>query len=260
MSDEEAPLLVATGVTCRFGAIAACRDIDLTLYPGEILGIVGESGAGKSSLLRSLAGLLPPAGGSVRYTDACGRAHDLYQLDDSALRRLAYAEWGVVHQNPDDGLRAHISAGGNVAEPLLRQGATEYGRVREQARRWLAEVELDPARMDDRVRDFSGGMQQRVQLARNLVTEPRVLFLDEPTGGLDVSVQARLLDLIRQLVARLDVAVVLVTHDLAAVRLLAHRLVVMQQGHVVEQGLTDQVLDDPQHPYSQLLVASELRC
>jgi putative phosphonate transport system ATP-binding protein len=101
-------------------------------------------------------------------------------------------------------------------------------------------------------------MQQRVQIARNLVTKPRLLFLDEPTGGLDVSVQATLLDLLRSLVGSLGIAAVVVTHDLGVVRLLAHRLIVMKDGRVVEQGLTDQVLDDPQHPYSQLLVSSIL--
>lgn len=257
---SDAPLLEAEAVTCRFGRVTACRDVDVALHAGEILGIVGESGAGKSTLLRCLAGMVRPATGSVSYTDTAGRGHPLHALEDSALRRLSRTDWGFVHQNPHDGLHPHLSAGANVAEPLLRCGETRYGRIRTTARHWLEQVELDPVRMDDRVRTFSGGMQQRVQLARNLVTEPRLLFLDEPTGGLDVSVQARLLDLIRQLVARLQVAVVLVTHDLAAVRLLAHRLVVMQQGEIVEQGLTDQVLDDPQHAYSQLLVASELRC
>lgn len=232
----------------------------MAVHAGEILGIVGESGAGKSTLLRCLAGAVAPATGTVTYTDAAGREHCLNALDDSALRRLARAQWGFVHQNPYNGLRPHLSAGANVVETLLRGGETQYARARATACHWLEQVELDRDRIDDRVRTFSGGMQQRVQLARNLVNEPRLLFLDEPTGGLDVSVQARLLDLIRQLAAQLQVAVVLVTHDLAAVRLLAHRIMVMQQGHVVEQGLTDQVLDDPQHAYSQLLVASELRC
>ena len=105
---------------------------------------------------------------------------------------------------------------------------------------------------------FSGGMQQRLQIARNLVTKPRLVFMDEPTGGLDVSVQARLLDLLRSLVNGLGLSAVVVTHDLAVARLLSHRMMVMRQGEVVEAGLTDQVLDDPQHPYSQMLVASIL--
>ncbi len=106
---------------------------------------------------------------------------------------------------------------------------------------------------------FSGGMQQRLQIARNLVTQPKLVFMDEPTGGLDVSVQARLLDLLRGLAVELNLAVVIVTHDLGVARLLANRLLVMKQGQVVESGLTDRVLDDPHHPYTQLLVSSVLQ-
>ena len=113
-------------------------------------------------------------------------------------------------------------------------------------------------RIDDLPSTFSGGMQQRLQLARVLVTKPRLIFMDEPTGGLDVSVQARLLDLLRSLVRNLNLSVVLVTHDIGVVRLLAHRLLVMKNGQIVESGLTDRVLDDPQHPYTQQLVSSVL--
>jgi putative phosphonate transport system ATP-binding protein len=166
--------------------------------------------------------------------------------------------WGFVHQNPRDGLRMGISAGGNIGERLMAVGARHYGNIRTEAAEWLARVEIDPARIDDMPQKFSGGMQQRLQIARTLVTRPRLVFMDEPTGGLDVSVQARLLDLIRALVAELGLSVLLVTHDIAAARLLAHRVLVMRHGRVVEQGLTDRVLDDPQHPYTQLLVASVL--
>jgi putative phosphonate transport system ATP-binding protein len=141
----------------------------------------------------------------------------------------------------------------------MAQGARHYGRIRDEAIAWLERVEIDADRVDDFPRTFSGGMLQRLQIAKTLVTHPRVVFMDEPTGGLDVSVQARLLDLIRGLVGSLGIAVVLVTHDLAVARLLAHRIMVMQRGQVVETGLTDQVLDDPQHPYSQLLVSSVLQ-
>jgi putative phosphonate transport system ATP-binding protein len=141
----------------------------------------------------------------------------------------------------------------------MAQGRRHYGDIRAEAAAWLGRVEIDPARLDDLPRNFSGGMLQRLQIARTLVTHPRLVFMDEPTGGLDVSVQARLLDLIRSLVAGLGIAVVLVTHDLSVARLLAQRLMVMQRGRVVESGLTDQVLDDPQHPYTQLLVSSVLQ-
>jgi putative phosphonate transport system ATP-binding protein len=124
---------------------------------------------------------------------------------------------------------------------------------------WLNRVELDTRRIDDRPANFSGGMQQRIQVARNLIHEPRLVFMDEPTGGLDVSVQARLLDLLRELVRDLSLAVIIVTHDMAVARLMADRLMVMKGGQVVETGLTDQVLDDPQHPYTQILVSSVLQ-
>ncbi|PZP86392.1 MAG: phosphonate C-P lyase system protein PhnK, partial [Ectopseudomonas oleovorans] len=147
----------------------------------------------------------------------------------------------------------------NIGERLMAQGVRHYGELRAAGLDWLSQVEIDPARIDDLPRTFSGGMQQRLQIARNLVSAPRLVFMDEPTGGLDVSVQARLLDLLRGLVRELDLAVVIVTHDLAVARLLADRLMVMRRSKVVEAGLTDQILDDPQHPYSQLLVSSVLQ-
>ena len=151
-----------------------------------------------------------------------------------------------------------ISAGGNVGERLMAVGERHYGRIRETAIDWLGRVEIDESRIDDTPRAYSGGMRQRLQIARNLVTAPRLVFMDEPTGGLDVSVQARLLDLLRGLVADLGLAAIVVTHDLAVARLLSHRIMVMRHGRVIETGLTDQVLDDPREPYTQLLVASVL--
>ena len=180
-------------------------------------------------------------------------------ITNADQRFLARKEWAFVHQNPRDGLRMDISAGGNIGERLMNTGARHYGNIRTAAAEWMERVELAAGRIDDRPSTFSGGMQQRLQIARNLVTAPRLIFMDEPTGGLDVSVQAKLLDLLRGLVQQLGLAVVVVTHDLAVVRMLADRMMVMQKGHVVETGLADQVLDDPQHPYTQLLVSSVLQ-
>ena len=166
--------------------------------------------------------------------------------------------WGIVHQNPRDGLRMDVTAGGNVGERLMDRGDRHYGQIRERALDWLQRVEIAGTRIDDQPRQFSGGMQQRLQIARVLVSEPRLVFMDEPTGGLDVSVQARLLDLLRVLVRDLGLAAIIVTHDLAVARLLTDRLMVMKDGRVVEQGLTDQVLDDPHHAYTQLLTSAVL--
>ncbi|NTE65118.1 ATP-binding cassette domain-containing protein, partial [Agrobacterium tumefaciens] len=152
-----------------------------------------------------------------------------------------------------------LSAGGNIAEPLLVNGERYYGTLRGTSLEWLERVNIDADRIEDLPRTFSGGMQQRLQIARGLATHPRLVLMDEPTGGLDVSVQAKLLDLIRRLVREMGVAAIVVTHDIGVARLLADRLMVMQRGRVIEEGLTDQVLDDPHHPYTQLLVSSVLQ-
>jgi putative phosphonate transport system ATP-binding protein len=255
---DDDTLLSARGLCLNFGAISALADVDADLWPGEVLAVVGESGSGKSTLLNVLSGRMQPDSGVVWYRDPAGRLADVHAMPQPALRALHRSDWGFVHQNPRDNLRMSVSAGGNVGERLMAQGSRHYGSIREGAIDWLRQVEIDAARVDDMPRTFSGGMLQRLQIARTLVTHPRLVFMDEPTGGLDVSVQARLLDLIRGLVARLNIAAVLVTHDLAVARLLAHRIMVMQRGRVVESGLTDQVLDDPWHPYTQLLVSSVL--
>ncbi len=248
------PLLAVRGLTKRYGARIGCADVGFELWPGEVLGIVGESGSGKSTLLSCLAGMQRPDDGAILWD---GR--DVLDFSEAERRRLLRGDWAYVHQNPRDGLRMGVSAGGNVGERLMAVGQRHYGAIRDTATDWLGRVEIAAERIDDRPSAFSGGMQQRLQIARNLVTGPRLVFMDEPTGGLDVSVQARLLDLLRGLVRDLSLSVVIVTHDLAVVRLLADRLMVMKSGRVVETGLTDQVLDDPQHAYTQLLVSSVLQ-
>lgn len=252
------PLLKVSGLTRMYGERVGCRDVGFALWPGEVMGIVGESGSGKSTLLNCLSGRLEPTSGRVEYDTREDGPVDVLAMSEPRRRMLMRTDWGIVHQNPRDGLRMGISAGANVGERLMAVGARHYGTIRARAEEWLEMVEIQPGRMDDLPRTFSGGMLQRLQIARNLVSQPRLVFMDEPTGGLDVSVQARLLDLLRRLVTDLNLAAIVVTHDLAVVRLLAHRLMVMRRGEVVEAGLTDQVLDDPHHPYTQLLCSSVL--
>jgi putative phosphonate transport system ATP-binding protein len=251
-------LLRAQGVSKFYGARTGCRAVGFDLHAGEILGVVGESGSGKTTLLHCLSGQLVPDAGQVCYADRSGELKDVLAMSEAERRRLSRTEWGFVHQNPRDGLRMGMSAGANVGERLMAVGWRHYGAIRQSALQWLGQVEIPADRIDDPPAAFSGGMQQRLQIARNLVSEPRLVFMDEPTGGLDVSVQARLLDLLRRLVQRLGLASIVVTHDLGVVRMLCDRLLVMQGGEVVEEGLTDQVLDDPQHAYTQLLVSSIL--
>ena len=257
MSDQ--PLLRVSGVSKFYGNRVGCQDVSFELWPGEVLAVVGESGCGKTTLLNCISTRLMPTAGTVSYRMRDGQFRDLYRMGEAERRFLMRTDWGFVHQNPADGLRMSVSAGANVGERLMAVGERHYGHIRETATDWLGRVEIDADRIDDQPRAFSGGMRQRLQIARNLVTAPRLVFMDEPTGGLDVSVQARLLDLLRGLVNDLGLAVVVVTHDLAVARLMSHRMMVMKDGHVVETGLTDRVLDDPRAPYTQLLVSSILQ-
>jgi len=255
----EHALLTVRGLTKRYGDRVGCLDVGFDLWPAEVLGVVGESGSGKTTVLQCLSGRLEPTAGSTEFLQRDGSVVDILRLPEAARRRLARTDWALVQQNPRDGLRMAVSAGANVGERIMAVGARHYGQIRDQALDWLTQVEIPRERIDDLPGTFSGGMQQRLQIARCLVTRPRLVLMDEPTGGLDVSVQARLLDLLRGLVADLGLSAIVVTHDLAVARLLAHRLLVMRGGEIVESGLTDQVLDDPQHPYTQLLVSSVLQ-
>ncbi len=252
----DAPILEVRDLTKHYGARLGCEDISFDLWPGEVLAVVGESGSGKTTLLNCLSTRLTADRGSLVYAMRDGSQRDLTTMMEAERRFLMRTDWGFVHQNPSDGLRMGVSAGANVGERLMAIGDRHYGRIRDTALDWLSRVEIAADRIDDGPRAFSGGMRQRLQIARNLVTAPRLVFMDEPTGGLDVSVQARLLDLMRGLVRDLGLSVIIVTHDLAVARLLSHRIMVMKEGRVIEEGLTDRVLDDPREPYSQLLVSS----
>ena len=239
------------------GAVVAMADVSFALHPGEILGIMGESGSGKSTLVKVLHGDLAASAGTAHFTNG-DTSHDLFALNGAERRALRDRKMGMVHQNPHLGLNFQISCGGNVAERLLMAGERRFTAIRARAEKLLARMQVPTERMDERPGAFSGGMQQRVQIAKALATDPPLLFLDEVTTGLDVSVQARILDLILELQRETGTAMIVVTHDLGVIRLLAGRTLVMRLGRVVESGLTDQILEDPAHPYTQQLVSAAL--
>ncbi|TWH45539.1 ATP-binding cassette domain-containing protein [Sporomusa sp. KB1] len=240
------------------GTIVACHDISFDLAQGEILGIVGESGSGKSTLVRCLYfDEEASKGESYLAVYQAGRVN-LLQETSQHKRYVRNHLMGMVYQNPLLGIKPHFTAGGNVAEKLLTADIYNFQAIRERAANLLARTEVPLARMDDFPAHFSGGMQQRVQIAKALANNPPLLFLDEITTGLDVSVQAKVLDLVKEIQRELGIAMVVVSHDLGVIRMLSDRTAVMKNGRMVEIGLTDQILEDPQHQYTQLLVHSML--
>ena len=251
------PLLKVTNLSKSYDNIVGCKNISMSLYPGEVLGIVGESGSGKTTLINCLSGNLEPDRGKIIF-NINNKETDFLNISESEKRKFIRTDLAFVHQNPRDGLRLNVSAGGNIGEKLMSVGNRHYGNIRSLATKWMNKVEIDKNRIDDLPITFSGGMLQRLQIAKNLITSPNVIFMDEPTGGLDVSVQARVLDLVRSLVNELNLTVIIVSHDLAVIRLLADKMIVMKNGTVIESGLSDQVLEDPQQEYTQLLVSSVL--
>ena len=245
-----------TNTCSNCGSVVACAEVSFEVGPGEVLGIVGESGSGKSTVAGCLAFDIEPTAGEARFSRFDGR--DMFMADAAQKRKLRDFDIGIVYQTPQQGLDLDVTAGGNVVERLLAADWRHVGRMRERARGLLARTETPTTRMDEAPRHFSGGMRQRVQLAKALANKPGLLILDEPTTGLDVSVQARILDLIRDIQRDTGVATLVISHDLSVIRLLTERTLVMRHGRVVEAGLTDQILEDPQHAYTQLLVNSAL--
>ncbi|MCD6228133.1 MAG: ATP-binding cassette domain-containing protein [Candidatus Omnitrophica bacterium] len=241
---------------CSFcKATIAVNSVSLTLYRGEILGIVGESGSGKSTLVRSLYFDITPTLGEAYLN---GEERNIFNFNSEEKRRLRNFKMGMVYQNPFLGLNFEITAGGNIAEKLLMASWRNYFDIRRRIKELFEKIEFPLNRMDDFPSTLSGGMLQRVQIAKALANNPEIIFLDEPTSGLDLSVQARLLDLIKKIQHEFKISMILVSHDLGVIRLLADRVLVMKEGRIIEAGLTDQILEDPQHPYTQLLVNSML--
>ncbi len=239
-------------------SIVACANISFDLYPGEVLGIVGESGSGKSTVVKLLYLDMEQTSGSARFMPYIDGSINMLDASSQKKRYIKNYLMGMVYQNPRDGLNFNFTSGGNIAEKLIMAGNYHVGDIRARASDLLIKTEIPVLRMDDQPVTFSGGMQQRVQISKAIANDPPLLFLDEVTTGLDVSVQAKVLDLIRELQQDLGITMIVVSHDLSVIRMLTDRTLVMKNGRVVEGGLTDQILQDPQHEYSQLLVSSLL--
>lgn len=279
MRDDEKPILRVDGLTVRYGkgcphcmeggtlekntcpvckTVWACRNVDIDLYPGEILGIVGESGSGKSTLMKSLYFDFPVTEGRAYLGNYKEGKEDIFHQNLQQKKYIRSHMMGMVYQNPVLGLRMDYSSAGNIAEKLIAAGGRSFAEMTDRAGNLLTAVEILKTRMKEPPKNFSGGMQQRVQISKALANNPAVLLLDEVTTGLDLSVQAKVLDLIRKIRQEFGVSILLVSHDLAVIRMLADRTIVMLDGRVIERGLTDQILDDPIQPYTQQLVHSLL--
>ncbi len=242
---------------CRnCGALIACAEVNFEIYPGEVLGVVGESGSGKTTVLRCLYKDMEPTSGRAFLQAFDNGQTDIFQTNSQQTRYLQDFLMGMVRQNPAMGLRLHITAGGNIAERLLAADWRKVSEIRERSSGLLDRMEVPIKRMDDYPAFFSGGMQQRVQIAKALANQPVLILLDEMTTGLDVSVQAGVIDLVKEVQRESGVAIIVVSHDLGVIRLLSERTLVMKNGRIVESGLTDQIMEDPQHAYTQLLVSS----
>lgn len=236
--------------------VYACRNLSFDLYEGEILGIVGESGSGKSTMMRCLYFDEAVTGGEAYIRTYQDGKKNVFQESSQLQRHIRNTILGMVYQNPMLGLKMNFSSIGNIAEKLIAAGDRHVNRMETKGIELLEQVHIPIARMKDEPKNFSGGMQQRVQIAKALSNNPPILLLDEVTTGLDLSVQASVLDLIKKIQRELGISMLVVSHDLAVIRMLADRTVVMLNGEIIEQGITDQVLEDPQHAYTQQLVYS----
>ncbi|GLV48929.1 ABC transporter ATP-binding protein [Thermus sp. LT1-2-5] len=252
----EKPLLEIRNLRKRYGSREVLKGVHLRLYPGEVLGVVGASGSGKSTLLRVLY-LEEEAEGEYFLHIPGLEGRNLLTLSPYERARIR-PYLAMVYQEAALGLRMAFSALANAAEPLLVKGERVFAQAAAGALEALKMAEFPLGRVQDPPKSLSGGQRQRVQVARALAKEPLVVLLDEPTTGLDLLVQAGLLDTLRRLKGELGTAMVLVSHDLGVVRAVADRIQVLLEGEVVEEGLADQVLEDPQHPYTQDLVQARL--
>lgn len=240
------------------GTVYACQDISFEVYAGEVLGVVGESGSGKSTMIQCLYFDQEASSGEAFISSYQNGLKSIFAESSQQKRFIRNRLMGKVYQNPVLGLKMDFSAIGNIAEKLIAAGNRNVGQMEARGKELLEHVNIPLYRIKEAPKNFSGGMQQRVQIAKALSNNPPLLLLDEVTTGLDLSVQASVLDLIKTIQRELKISVVIVSHDLGVIRMLADRTMVMLDGRIIEQGLTDQILEDPQHPYTQQLVQSLL--
>ncbi|MGV8970564.1 MAG: ABC transporter ATP-binding protein [Microbacteriaceae bacterium] len=250
------PVLTLTNATIEYpaqGRVPAFRAVDgvsFSIYPGEIVGLVGESGSGKTTVARGVVGLLPFVEGEASVVD-----HNLVGISAKGLREVR-KDIGIVFQDPGSSLNPRWPVGQSIGEPLMLTGNYSKKEIEDRVSELLDQVELQRSFRNRWPHELSGGQRQRVGIARALALKPKLLVADEPTSALDVSVQARVLELLEGLQEDLGFACLFVSHDLAVVDRLADRIVVMNHGKLVEQGTPDQILRNPQDPYTQRLIAA----
>jgi peptide/nickel transport system ATP-binding protein len=234
----------------RIPAFRAVTDFSLEIYPGEIVGLVGESGSGKTTVGRAAIGLLPAVEGSI---EIVGR--DISKPTDKELREIR-KHTGIVFQDPASSLNPRLPIGESIGEPLFLSGDAKGAALDKTVEELLDQVELPRSYRNRYPHELSGGQRQRVGIARALALTPDLLIADEPTSALDVSVQARFLDLLQELQGKLNFACLFISHDLAVVDILSHRIAVMQNGFLVEVGDRDQILKNPRHEYTKMLISA----
>ena len=251
------PLLELRRLSVHYGSTVALKDMDLELRPGEVVALVGESGCGKSTTALAIPQLLPPEA-SIPSGQILFRGRDLVVASRRELEDVRGGEIGMVYQDPLSALNPVLTVGRQVSETIRRH----TGASRDEARRRTVEL-LDlvgipePAkRMNDFPHQFSGGMRQRIVIAIAISCSPKLLIADEPTTALDVSIQAQVLGLLKRLCTELDMAMILITHDLQVAASMADHIAVMYAGVVVERGDATRVLTDPQHEYTRRLRAA----
>ncbi|MDQ1555893.1 MAG: peptide/nickel transport system ATP-binding protein ddpF, partial [Actinomycetota bacterium] len=234
----------------RIPAFLAVDGVSFDIHPGEVVGLVGESGSGKTTIARAAVGLVPVAGG--RLTIA---GQDIATANSRELRAVR-RDIGIVFQDPGSSLNPRFPVGESIGEPLLLSGLFDKKQINSRVEELLEQVELPRSFRNRYPHELSGGQRQRIGIARALALNPKLLVADEPTSALDVSVQARVLELLQEVQAKLQFACLFVSHDLAVVDLLAHRIVVMNQGRVAEQGSKEDILRAPKDPYTQRLISA----